>query len=39
LLTAFFLAHLTGSREYAAMLESDVKGAAIEFERMPATTG
>jgi hypothetical protein len=36
LLTAFFLAHLTGAREYAALLESGVRGAPIEFERRGA---
>jgi dienelactone hydrolase len=36
LLTAFFLTHLTGTKEYADLLESDVKGASIGFERTPA---
>ncbi|MET0237047.1 MAG: alpha/beta hydrolase [Kibdelosporangium sp.] len=36
LLTAFFLKHLTGSSKYDDMLESDIKGAAIDTEWIPA---
>ena len=32
LLTAFLLARLTGTKDYDALLESDVKGAPIEYQ-------
>ncbi|MBO0839533.1 MAG: hypothetical protein J2O49_01770, partial [Sciscionella sp.] len=32
LLTAFFLTHLTGTREYVKLLESDVKHAKITYD-------
>lgn len=35
LLTAFFLKHLTGSDDYDALLDADLKGAAIEDVAQP----
>jgi dienelactone hydrolase len=39
LLTAFFLVHLTGARQYRPLLEQDVKGATVDYRHeQPALT-